>query len=66
MQSSRRTFLIQVVAGLAPAFLGRVTAAGPNDRIRIGLIGCGGMGKGNLTAFLGFPEVDCPVICDVD
>ena len=66
MQSSRRSFLIQTAAGLAPAFLSRMTIAGPNDRIRIALIGCGGMGKGNLTAFLGFPEVDCPVICDVD
>ncbi|MGO8697024.1 MAG: Gfo/Idh/MocA family protein [Limisphaerales bacterium] len=39
---------------------------GPNDRIRLGLIGCGGMGQGDLECFFLNPEVDCAVICDVD
>jgi predicted dehydrogenase len=37
-----------------------------SDKIRIGLIGSGGMGRGDLATFLNFPDVDCPIICDVD
>ena len=43
-----------------------VRAAGANDRVRVGLIGCGGMGKGDLATFFLNSEVECPVICDVD
>jgi predicted dehydrogenase len=39
---------------------------GANDRIRLGVIGCGGMGRGNVATFLGNAETDCAVICDVD
>jgi predicted dehydrogenase len=39
---------------------------GANDRIRIGIIGCGGMGQGDLECFFLNPEVDCAVVCDVD
>ncbi len=45
---------------------GTTAAVGPNDRIRIGLIGCGGMGRGDLATFFINPEVDCPVVCDID
>src|SRR5262245_59687529 len=38
----------------------------PNNRIRIGLVGCGGMGRGDLECFFLNQEVDCPIICDVD
>ncbi|MDW8310453.1 MAG: Gfo/Idh/MocA family oxidoreductase, partial [Verrucomicrobiales bacterium] len=38
----------------------------PSEKIRVGLIGSGGMGRGNLATFLGNPEVECVVICDVD
>jgi predicted dehydrogenase len=41
-------------------------AFGANDRVSVGLIGCGGMGRGDLATFLANPEVDCPVVCDVD
>ena len=39
---------------------------GPNDRIRVGAIGYGGRGTGNLAEFLNNPEVDIPVVCEVD
>src|SRR5688572_6973295 len=39
---------------------------GANDKVRLGLIGCGGMGRGDLETFFLNPEVDCAVICDVD
>lgn len=39
---------------------------GANERIRVGLIGCGGMGRGDLATFLANKDVDCPIVCDVD
>ena len=42
------------------------TAVGANDKVRVGLIGCGGMGRGDLNTFFMNPEVDCPIICDID
>jgi predicted dehydrogenase len=69
---SRRRFLKRSCAGTAWPLLGGLVIAnsghsfGANDKIRVGLIGCGGMGKGDLATFLLNPEVDCPVLCDVD
>ena len=72
---SRRKFLKNsaLAAAAIPAFNGLILSSskaqpvvGANDRIRIGIIGCGGMGRGNLNTFLSNPEVDCVVICDVD
>lgn len=75
-KSSRRTFIgkatvgtasLQIFGGLA---LARGTAGaasvGANDRVRVGLIGSGGMGRGDLDTFFLNAEVDCPVVCDVD
>jgi predicted dehydrogenase len=39
---------------------------GANEKIRVGLIGSGGMGRGDLATCLAFEDVDCPVVCDVD
>ena len=73
---SRRGFMEKsVVAAAAAPFLGGAlkpryasgqTAVGPNDRIRVALIGSGGMGRGDLDTFFLNAEVDCAVICDVD
>jgi predicted dehydrogenase len=41
-------------------------AIGPAGKVRVGLIGCGGMGKGDLSTFFLNPEVECPVVCDPD
>jgi len=38
----------------------------PSERIVMGFIGVGGMGTGNLRAFMGKPEVQAVAICDVD
>src|ERR1017187_3277000 len=77
-QISRRKFLGKsaLTATLAPLAASSLTAPffrsvraaepGPNDKVRIGLIGCGGMGQGDLECFFLNPEVDCAVICDVD
>ncbi len=44
----------------------RAAGARPSDRIRVALIGSGGMGRGDLATFFKFDDVDCPVLCDVD
>ena len=41
----------------------RVLGAG--ERVGIALIGCGGMGRGDLKDFLLFPQVECVAVCDV-
>jgi predicted dehydrogenase len=38
----------------------------PSDRVRIGLIGCGGISVYDCNAFLAHPESEIAVICDVD
>jgi predicted dehydrogenase len=75
---SRRKFLGKsaLAATLAPmAFtnLGspfirsaRAGEPGPNGKIRLGVIGCGGQGQDDLKTFLPNLEVDCVVIADVN
>jgi len=50
-------------AGLAPASL---RAAGVNDRIRVGLIGCGGMGNGDMNSLMHQPDTQIVAVCDPD
>ncbi|WP_421824997.1 Gfo/Idh/MocA family protein [Flagellimonas oceanensis] len=38
----------------------------PNDKIQVGLIGCNGMGFGDLNSMLQNSEVDVVALCDVD
>ena len=76
--TSRRHFLKQstVAAGSLPILLGAATAPfgrvvraaepGANNKIRVGLIGSGGMGRGDLECFFGNADVECPVLCDID
>lgn len=69
---SRRWFLRASAALATAPFWGRLLApwngrtAPSSEQIRVGLIGCGGMGKGDLSVFLQNPGVDCPVVCDPD
>ena len=70
-QMPRREFLNKsaitaAAGGLVLSSHGAAYAVGPNDRIRVGLVGCGGMGGGDLKTFFLNPEVECPVVCDVD
>jgi predicted dehydrogenase len=71
--SHRRTFLKNTLLGGSAALL--VPSAlwasprhvlGANDRIRIGLIGCNGMGFSNLSAFMSLPNIEVAALCDVD
>ncbi len=61
---NRRTFLQSSLAASTLAAGARPAAA--SDRIRIGLIGCGGISAGDTNAFLAHPEPEIAAICDVD
>ena len=71
---SRRNFLGKLstsafaTAALSGPFIRTLRAGEPaaNDKVSLGLIGCGGMGQGDLRCFFLNPEVECAVICDVD
>lgn len=53
------------VAPLASG-LGRPKGVMQNDKIVLGLIGCGGMGSANMRSLWGHPEIEVAAICDVD
>jgi predicted dehydrogenase len=68
---SRRRFLQNMTAaGLAgPAIVtsslwGKPNAK-PNDRLTLGFIGVGTMGRGHVGSFLHYPEVQIVAVCDV-
>jgi hypothetical protein len=44
----------------------RAQEGSPNDEIAIGLVGCGGMGNGNMSNFLNIKGVRVVAVCDVD
>lgn len=66
----RRQFLITSSALLSTTALPRSTwaqrRAAPNDRIQLGFIGIGMMGRGHLNGFLGQPDVQVIAVCDVE
>jgi predicted dehydrogenase len=71
MKNNRRTFLKSagvgaLAAGASPTAASQSKVAGANDRIRIGLIGCGGMGNADLRDFLLVKNVELVALCDVD
>ena len=69
MQASRRSFLSSAALGAAAAPLTAASAKrvhGANDRIRLGLIGCGGMGGIDLRDALLAGNTECVALCDVD
>jgi hypothetical protein len=67
---TRRNFTkAAAVSVVAPLFVpGSVLGANggtpANDRITMGTIGVGGQGRGDMNAFLGFPEVRMVAVCD--
>ena len=69
---SRRRFLrdSSLVAGGALAFPGVLSGVtprvAPSDRVRVGVIGCNGMGNADIRSMLKVAEVECAALCDVD
>ncbi|MFH0761500.1 MAG: Gfo/Idh/MocA family oxidoreductase [Bacteroidota bacterium] len=77
MGESRRKFLAESLSlaagaslvGLTPAALGLqgcTKRRGPNDQIRVALIGCRNMGFTNACSFIEQPDVSLVALCDVD
>jgi predicted dehydrogenase len=70
-KQSRRQFLKNAAAAAAPFILGSHIHAqgrrgqGPNNRINLGFIGIGMMGRGHLGGFLGNQNVQVVAVCDV-
>jgi len=74
---TRRQFIVRTgavaAAGAAAPLMRLADAASwkgasksPNDKLVIGLIGCGGMGAANMRNLMGFPDVEVAALCDVD
>lgn len=68
---TRRQFLVRtgsaVAAGAAAPLAGAISKpVSPNDKLVIGLIGCGGMGAANMRNLMEFPDVEVAAVCDVD
>ncbi len=69
MKQSRRQFLARTVSAAASAPVYMASAAGKipaNDRIALGIIGVGCMGRGHVRVCLGDPAVQVMAVCDVD
>ena len=74
MDSDRRSFLrnsIYIAGGVGimstlPLGYSCKRGLGPNDKIRIGLIGCKNMGFSNLRVFAVQPDVEIVALCDID
>jgi predicted dehydrogenase len=60
----RRAFAKTLAVGAATA-LSASRVSGANDRVRVGLIGCGGQGTGDWRNFLAQPDVSPAAVCDV-
>lgn len=60
----RRTFLKQMGLGAAVALGAPASGlSGANERLTLGLIGCGGQGRGHAG---GYPDADFAYVCDPD
>ncbi|HZT33484.1 MAG TPA: Gfo/Idh/MocA family oxidoreductase [Bryobacteraceae bacterium] len=64
MPVTRRALVESSLAASALAVGAR--GAAPSDRLRIGLIGCGGISVADSNAFLAHPECEIAAVCDVD
>src|SRR3954452_9397692 len=61
MSITRRSFTASTVA----TALSAARVYGANDRVRIGLIGCGGRGKQDWTTLLKQSDAQPAVVCDL-
>ena len=59
----RRDFVRAAAVSMTAASYSRVLGA--NDRVQLGLIGCGGRGRSVMGTFLEDRQVDVAAVCDV-
>ncbi|MEX0641541.1 MAG: Gfo/Idh/MocA family oxidoreductase [Pirellulales bacterium] len=64
--SDRRTFLKESVAGVATAAVAASASAAANEKIVVGLIGCGGRGGHMANVFRDITGVEIAYVCDPD
>jgi predicted dehydrogenase len=68
---NRRKFL-ETSAALATGFTVSYATADetkprpPSEKVVVGLVGCGGMGRANLKDFMRLPDFEIAAVCDVD
>lgn len=62
------TTLATAAVSLSVPFIrvARANEPAASDKIRVGIIGCGGMGQVDLKDFVANAEVEVPVLCDLD
>ena len=65
MTVHRREFIKTAGAATAATALSYSRVIGANDRVRLGLIGCGSRGVGNMNNFLKLNGVEVTALCDV-
>ena len=65
MSVDRRQFIQTTAAATAATALSYSRILGANERVRLGLIGCGSRGVGNRNNFLKLGTVDVTALCDV-
>lgn len=63
---TRRTFLGASAALTTGLALGSTRSVPPSEKVTFALIGCGGMGRGNLADFVRLPDFQCVGLCDPD
>ena len=61
----RRDFIRTVTAATAATALSYSRILGANERVRMGVIGCGSRGVGDMNNFLKLGNVDVTGVCDV-
>ena len=70
--ATRRRFLRASTLALAGAasrpkvLKAQESRVAPSDQVRVGVIGCNGMGFSDLNSIMKVPEVECVALCDID
>jgi predicted dehydrogenase len=65
-ESSKMLGGAALVSVLPNRIFGKTTVIPPSDRVKMGVIGCKGMGSSDMNSMLKLPEVDIVSLCDVD
>jgi predicted dehydrogenase len=65
MSVDRRDFIKTATAATAATALSYTRILGANERVRLGLIGCGSRGVGDMNNFLKLGNIEAVALCDV-
>lgn len=63
--NQRRNFIKQSIVAGTGATLASARVLGVNDRVRVGVIGCGRQARGVMDSFMRYPEVQIVALADV-